>query len=166
MRPGLLLLATLLLSGCAAPSPSGGTGADGSAAWRFTAFDGVEHGPAAPDANATVLFFMATWCTSCRAKAPVLTAAYDDHAARGVRFLSIGFDPSESEAEFAAWQGRYGHPWPHGLDQGREVQRALGVAIQSTVLVLDSDGKEIERFGYGQVTEQALGDAIGRALLE
>lgn len=164
---GSLLLAALLLAGCASPSgegaADGGAGADADA-WSFTSFDGATHGPTDPEANATVLFFMATWCGTCHSKAPVLTAAYDDFAAQGVRFLSIDFDPSETRGEIEAWQGRYEHPWPHGLDTDREVQRALSVTIQSTVIVLDGAGNEVERFGYGKVTESGLADAIGRAV--
>lgn len=158
------LVVAMVLAGCAAPQGDTSGNLDGDAAWVFTSFDGARHEPSDPAANATVLFFMATWCTTCQSKAPVLTAAYDDFAAQGVRFLSIDFDPSESHADVAAWQERYGHPWPHGLDVDREVQRELHVTIQSTVIVLDAAGDEVERFGYGKVTEAGLSDAIARAL--
>lgn len=54
-----------------------------------------------------------------------------------MRFLSIDFDPSEKRSDVEAWQSRYEHPWPHGL-ASPNVQRALDVTIQSTVIVLDA----------------------------
>lgn len=160
-----LLVASLVLAGCASPEGgAGGTTEGAEGAWSFTAFDGETHGPTAEGANATVLFFMATWCGTCMSKAPVLAQAHDAFADDGVRFLSIDFDPSESQTAVDAWKARHGHEWPHGLDADREVQRALDVTIQSTVVVLDADGNEVERFGYGKVTEAGLRAAVERAL--
>ena len=163
MRLATLLLA-LLLAGCASSpeTPAGGQ----APAWQFTALDGSTHAQEAPEANATVLFFMATWCGSCRSKAPMLAEAQDELAGQGVRFLSVDFDPTESADAIEAWQARYGHDWPHGIDAGLSVQRALGVRTQSSVVVLAADGAIVEHFGYGQVSAAGLREAVSRALAQ
>lgn len=156
----------LVLAGCASPPapgpepPSPGKGP----AWSFTAIDGATYSRDEPAGNATVLFFMATWCGSCRTKAPVIADVAADHANEGVRVYSLDFDPSETPEDLRAWQERYAQPWPHGIDPGLAIQRAFGVRSQSSVVVLDGDGNVVEHFGYGRVTDAGLRDALARAL--
>ena len=157
-----LVLAVLLLAGCAQPAPSGPP-AD-APEWSFTSTQGETFTRDAPARNATILFFMATWCSSCRVKAPVVAEVANESAARGALTLSVGFDPTETPADLAAWQERYHQGWPHGVDVGQRVQRALGVTSQSSVVVLDAKGRVVESWGYGLVTAPALRAAVDRAL--
>lgn len=159
MRLLALLLVALLLAGCAA-SPSAPT----DAGWSFTSIEGETIASDSPPRNATVLFFMATWCTSCQSKAPVLAAVQDEYAARGVATYSLDFDPSETPDDLRAWKERYHQDWPHGIDERLSIQRLFGVTTQSSVVVLDRAGSVVEHFGYGKVTEGALRDALDRAL--
>lgn len=154
-----LVLVAVLIAGCAQPAPS-----SDAPEWSFTSTQGETFTRDAPARNATVLFFMATWCSSCRAKAPIVAEVANDTAARGVLTLSVGFDPTETTADLAAWQERFAQPWPHGVDEGQRVQRALGVTSQSSVVVLDARGSVVQSWGYGRVTEPALRDAVERAL--
>lgn len=154
-----------MLAGCASPEPpTAAPVEDGKGpAWSFRALDGSTQSRDSPAANATVIFFMATWCGSCRSKAPVLAEVQDAYAGTDVRILSLDFDPTESEADVAAWQERYRQDWPHGLDTGLTIQRAFGVKTQSSVLVLDGNGNAVKLFGYGTVTRDALTSAIESA---
>lgn len=173
MRGAALLLATVLLAGCASPteptegpptrtqpSSEGGAGP----AWSFQALDGQTYSRDSPEGNATVLFFMATWCGTCASKAPAIAEVADEYAPKGVRTFSIDFDPSETPAEMSAWQERYQQDWPHALDKGATIQRTFEVCVQSTVVVLDADGELVKKFGYGQVTADLLRDALDSAL--
>ncbi|HVM45421.1 MAG TPA: TlpA disulfide reductase family protein [Candidatus Thermoplasmatota archaeon] len=163
MRRLLALLLPLALSGCAGePAPASGDGE--GPAWSFTAIDGRTYSRDEPRGNATVLFFMATWCGSCRTKAPVVADVVDDFREQGLRAFSIGFDPSETAEQLRAWQERYDQPWPHGVDPALRVVRAFDVRSQSTVVVLDAQGHVVEHFGYGQVTDAGLRRAVERAL--
>lgn len=171
MRPiaCALLLGVLLVAGCASPGADEPPGNLGSAngkgpVWSFVALDGSTQSRDEPASNATVLFFMATWCGSCRAKAPVLADVGAEYASKGVRMLSLDFDPTETEADVRAWQERYDHPWPHGIDEGLTMQRLFGVKTQSSVLVLDSEGRVTKHFGYGQVSADTLRAALDAAL--
>lgn len=163
MRLVAVALVALVLAGCAEPSPPGPESPD-APAWSFTATDGTVYSRDTPPGNATVLFFMATWCGSCRTKAPVIADVAADHTADGVRVYSIDFDPSETVDDLESWKDRYQQAWPHGVDPDRAVQRALGVTSQSSVVVLDGEGRVVERFGYGKVTDAGLRDALSRAL--
>lgn len=162
----LALLALLLaapLAGCAAPERSGPS-ATGAPAWSFTDTEGMVHSRDAPMGNATVLFFMATWCSSCRATAPTLARVHDDYAEKGVRFYSLDFDATETPEQLRAWQRERDQPWPHGVDPGLAVQRTFGVTSQSSVVVLDARGNVVRSWGYGAVTEPALREALDAAL--
>lgn len=164
MRLLAALVVALFLAGCAEPAPPATTDGKGPD-WSFTAIDGETYSRDAPAANASVLFFMATWCSTCRTKAPVIADVVADYASLGVRVLSVDFDASETADDLRAWQDRYQQPWPHGTDPGLRTQRALDVRTQSSVVVLDADGNVVEHFGYGKVTDAGLRDAIDRALL-
>lgn len=160
------LIAALLLAGCATPAPEAPTpSAEGSAAdWSFTSIDGETITSETPSRNATVLFFMATWCSTCKSKAPTLAAVSKEYADRGVATYSLDFDPTESEDKIRSWQARYEQTWPHGIDEGLRMQRLFGVTSQSSVVVLDGEGTMIKRFGYGEVGATALRAAIDQAL--
>lgn len=164
MRP-LPVLALLLLAplaGCMG-SPTA-PAAEGAPAWSFTDTEGAVHARDAPAGNATVLFFMATWCGTCRSKTPMLAKVHDDHAAQGVRFYSLDFDATETPDQLRAWMEQRGQPWPHGVDPGLRIQRTFGVTSQSSVVVLDATGRVVQSWGYGAVTETALRAALDQAL--
>lgn len=172
MRPLLvvLLLLAVPLAGCALDAPEEGTSSSerdpGAAApaWSFTDTEGVMHARDAPPGNATVLFFMATWCSSCRSKAPLLAAVHEDYADLGVRFYSLDFDASESAEDLESWKERYRQPWPHGIDPQLHIQRAFGVTSQSSVVLLDAEGHMVKRWEYGRVNEPELRGELDRAL--
>lgn len=165
MRAMVLLMLLLMapLAGCLG-ADRGGPSAAGAPAWSFTDTEGMVHTRDAPAGNATVLFFMATWCGTCRAKAPALASVHEDYAARGVRFYSLDFDATETPEQIRAWKEQRGQPWPHGVDPGLSLQRTFGVTSQSSVVVLDAQGSVVRSWGYGAVTEPALRDALDRAL--
>lgn len=160
MRAPLLVAVVVLLAGCATPEP----GAEGTPAWSFTDTEGAVHSRDSPESNATVLFFFATWCGSCRATAPRLAAVHEDYAERGVRFYSVGFDPTESATDLRGWMTALEQDWPHGLDPGLGIQRTFGITSQSSVVALDADGSVARAWGYGKVTEAELRSTLDAAL--
>lgn len=183
----ILLLAALLLAGCASPSAPGPEpstlspepspvssqpspvsrqpSADSPRpVWSLTAIDGTTYTSEEPASNATIFFFMATWCGTCRVRAPILADVSEAYAARGVAIYSLDFDPSETADDLRAWQERYHQDWPHAIDEGLRLQRQFEVRAQSSVLVLDAEGALVEHFGYGKVTDAGLRAALDRAL--
>lgn len=132
--------------------------------WSFTDTEGASHSRDAPASNATVLFFMATWCSTCRATAPALAEVHTEYADRGVRSYTVSFDPTESDADLRAWKERYQQPWPHGVDDGLAMQKAFKVRSQSTVIVLDGSGNVVKHFGFGQASARNLREALDATL--
>lgn len=155
LRP-LAVLAALLLAGCAAPTGGPAPAGGATPSWSFTDTDGVVHSRDEPSGNATVLFFMASWCGTCRSKAPLLAKVHADYAEQGVRFYSLSFDPTDDASSLNKWKAQLANAWPHGVDPGFGIQRSFGVTAQSSVVLLDADGRLVERWGYGAVTEASL----------
>lgn len=168
------VLTAALLAGCAGPlageqPPREGTTRDGAAeekgpAWSFVDTEGVTRSRDAPPGNATVVFFMASWCGTCRSKAPMLADVHHAYADRGVRFFSVSWDSTDDAESLRAWSAARGNPWPHGVDPGLGIQKTFGVTAQSSVLVLDRDGYAVKLWGYGGVTDAGLRAALDEAL--
>ncbi|HWH07966.1 MAG TPA: TlpA disulfide reductase family protein [Candidatus Thermoplasmatota archaeon] len=157
------LLAGLVLAGCAGDAPAATRKAPD---WSFVDLDGAVHSRDAPPGNATVLFFMATWCGTCKEEAPMMAELHDDYAPRGVRFYSLDFDASEPPEAVRAWQARYAQDWPHGLDRGMAVQRAFDVTGQSSVAVLDAQGGVVKVWSHGYAREAAVRAALDAVLAD
>lgn len=167
MRSFAALAVILLLAGCAGNGPSPAANAptpDDGSAWAFTSTEGTIYTAKSPARNATVLFFMATWCSTCQSKAPIIADIAEDYAGRGVATYSLDFDATETTADLEGWMDRYQQDWPHGIDAGLKIQRLYEVTSQSTVVVLDAEGNVVQKFGYGRVTDDGLRAALDDAL--
>lgn len=128
--------------------------------WSFTDLDGETHDGESTRGDPVVLFFMATWCPSCQEKTDDLAAVHEEHAADGVQVFSLTVDGTETEEDLRNWKREHNQTWPHGIDEGTEVARTFGVDSQSSVVVLDDEGRLAERWGYGEATA----DEIDRVL--
>jgi peroxiredoxin len=132
--------------------------------WSFVDTDGATHSRDAPAANATLVFFMASWCSTCRSKAPLLREVHDAYAERGVRMYSVSWDRTDDDGSLEAWKERYAQPWPHGIDPSFEIQRTFGITAQSSAVVLDARGNLVQKWGYGQLDGEGLRAALDAAL--
>lgn len=86
-----------------------------------------------------VLDLMATWCGPCRLEVAHLQAvqrAYGDDVA----ILSIGSDPTETDAELDQFAIDYGASWPHGLDRDAKMGRAYGLNIIPKLVIINPQG--------------------------
>jgi thiol-disulfide isomerase/thioredoxin len=127
-------------------------------AWAFTDTHGVTHARDGADGNATFLFFMATWCGTCKQAAPMLSDVHADYAHEGVRFLSVSVDHRDEALD--AWKERYDHPWPHGVDEVGGMRGAFNVRSTSTMVILDADGRVVENWGSPGAGETELRAAL------
>ncbi len=132
--------------------------------WEFTDTEGARRSRDTAAGSPAVLFFMATWCSTCRSKTSLLAAAHEDYAPRGVNFFSVSFDATDDDGSLDAWKERYRQPWPHGVDPGLSMQRTFGVRSQSTMIVLDAAGDVAAKWDYPGATDAELRGAIDRAL--
>lgn len=90
--------------------------------------------------------FWATWCAPCREEIPLLVAAKQQYAARGLEVIGIGVDRVEKIREFA---DKYKITYPilvagsEAIDVMREIGNKAG-GLPYTV-VLDRTGRIVER---------------------
>jgi thiol-disulfide isomerase/thioredoxin len=169
-----LLMVLLTACGGAAGDRAGTTGAspgaggDSSAATGAGGRSGSDTGTEAPDVPAaldweaetvtgetlagsslagrpTVLWFWAPWCPTCRGQIPQvqeLAARYGDQ----VTVLGVGsLDGAEAIAGFAEDVPEV----THLVDEAGTVWSQLEVTEQSSFVVLDAEGEETFRAGYG-----------------
>lgn len=161
MRGRVLLLATALvavpMAGCAS---GGGDGGGEPIAWRFTDTDGQVHSNGTAAGSPSVLFFMATWCPSCRDLADDMRAVHEDYADRGVHVYSLSWDPDEDEDDLESWKAEHDQPWPHGNDPGLEVASAMDVQSQSSVVILDGESVKARHYGYGEASHGKMSEIL------
>jgi cytochrome oxidase Cu insertion factor (SCO1/SenC/PrrC family) len=88
----------------------------------------------------TVLYFMASWCSSCTYGESQLRQAQSRLGSR-VNLVSIDVDPvHDTPAALAAFERQYGGEWPHVLDAGQRLVSAFGIRSLDTTLILNPGG--------------------------
>ena len=85
-----------------------------------------------------LLEVFASWCGACEHAAPMVDEVYRDAQKSGVVFVGVSVDSDGRAARRVqeAWPISY----PVALDDGR-VQRAYGVSLLPTFVLIDRDGK-------------------------
>lgn len=159
--PLVLPLLVAALAGCSSAPPGVAVGA--APAWSFTDTEGAVHSNATAAGHPSLLFFMATWCGSCRATTPALAAVHREFEDRGLQVFSVTVERGDDDAALEAWKAQYHQPWPHGRDPSGAMPRTFEIVAQSSVVVLDAEGRVVQRWGYGQATEPAMRAAVERA---
>jgi thiol-disulfide isomerase/thioredoxin len=183
-----LLAATLTLSACeggaiAASTPASNGQSFVSGSSGVTVF-GAGKGPVVPHVGGTtltgaklslsdyaghvlVMNFWGSWCTPCRAEAPVLATLARRFQARGVRFLGVDIRDSTASAE--AFLNDFRISYPSLSDPGDEIALAFHGAVTPagipTTLVIARDGRIAARV-IGQVSYPGLKDLISQALAQ
>lgn len=102
------------------------------------------------------------WCQPCRAAAPELVAVHRDYAPRGVVFIGLTPDGSESLPEMEAFVKDYGITWPNGFG-AQATLSALGVHYFPTVIVIGADGRVAWSSDDGGTLPVALDRALRAA---
>jgi len=88
--------------------------------------------------------FWATWCKPCEDEMPAMQRLYDALAPRGFELVAISVD--ESEADVQAFQERLGLGFPILLDPDQSVARRYQTTGFPESLLIDGDGRIIERY--------------------
>jgi thiol-disulfide isomerase/thioredoxin len=174
--------ALALITGCSSAEGQAGTGfvaGDGSVtlldpAMRAPApqitgstFDGNTWSLAEQRGKIVVLNVWASWCAPCRAEAPELVMAAQEHADAPVQFIGLNTRDSKTTAE--AFVTRFGIDYPNIADPDGRIQLQFAQtlppqAIPSTVLI-DQQGRVAAR-ALGKVSAATLDGLITSLLAE
>lgn len=133
-----LLLLAVPLSGCLEPDLVGKP----APPFHLTLSDGSAINESSYAGRYVILDLMATWCLPCRLEVAHLRevqAVYGDRVA----IISIGADPTETNAQLDAFAEKYGATWPHGIDRDGRIGRAYGLNIIPKLVILDPEGKVV-----------------------
>ena len=108
-----------------------------------------------------------SWCSPCRAEAPILQEVYSETRKRGVAFL--GLNTRDQEAAAIAFEDSFGITYPSLVDETGELQLAFrqflpSNAIPST-LIIDRDGLVAARI-LGATTYSQLTDLVNQVAAE
>lgn len=91
-----------------------------------------------------VLNFFASWCSSCWGEIPGLAKLSRDYKEKGVVVLGVGLQTSASDVK--AMVAKLGMTYPVAVDvDGQVATRDLGVQGLPTTLILDKQGRVVQR---------------------
>jgi cytochrome c biogenesis protein CcmG/thiol:disulfide interchange protein DsbE len=100
------------------------------------------------------LNFWASWCPPCRAEARTLEAAWQSQKDRGVVFVGVAIQDSESDAK--AFLQEFAVTYPNGRDQSGKIAIDYGVWGIPETFFIDPEGrityKHIGALGWPTVT--------------
>jgi peroxiredoxin len=170
-RPFSLILTSALLSlalaGCIhdgeIPTETTEDGRTIGPAWSFTDTTGTEHSRDSALGSPSILFFMATWCSSCRSQTGPLANVHANHQDAGLDVYTLTFDHTETDRDLEEWKARYEQPWPHGIDPEGQIAQTFQIRAQSSLVVLDHDGLVVQIFGFPGASEPGLEQAVQAA---
>jgi cytochrome c-type biogenesis protein CcmF len=100
-----------------------------------------------------VVNFWATWCPSCVDEMPDLQEAWEAYRGRGVTFLGVAYQDSETTVRSALVQ--YDTTYPVGLDTGDRIAKQYGITGIPETFIVAPDGR-VAYVHVGPITAAAL----------
>ncbi|MFC7371199.1 thiol-disulfide oxidoreductase ResA [Fictibacillus iocasae] len=89
------------------------------------------------------LNFWGTWCKPCEREMPYMERQYKEFSQQGVVILAVNV--GESNIAVEDFQDKYRLTFPIPMDKNRDVTRAYGIGPIPTTLLIDKNGKVIEK---------------------
>jgi thiol-disulfide isomerase/thioredoxin len=110
-----------------------------------------------PAPRVTIVYFWATWCYPCEPAGKQLERLHQKYGERGLRVRGVAYS---ADGDPAAWAAEQGYTFEIVMD-GHELVETYRVSRLPTVVVLDADGREIDRrIGYRVENEEELAQSI------
>jgi thiol-disulfide isomerase/thioredoxin len=95
--------------------------------------------------SGTVLFFVATDCPIANRYAPELGRIVRDYGPKGVSFIFVYVDPSQTSAQVGGHLKEYKLQAPGVLDLKHQIVKAAGATVTPEAVVLARNGKMVYR---------------------
>lgn len=166
-----LVLAALLLSGCAEPRDVGPLVGQVAPGFEVLPVDGPEPwNLSAQRGKAVLLDLMGVNCAPCRTQMPHLLAVARNHA-NDSRAAMLSVDMASvyptlgarEPGEIRAFKAEFNATWPFAPDAQAKVGRAYEPIVIPTLVVIDREGVIRAKFSGGTTPEATLEDALRRA---
>src|SRR5437868_14618822 len=108
---------------------------------RYRDRDGQSHALTELKGHVSVVNFWATWCVPCREEMPRLQRLANEYAPKGVTFIALCLDDSETEKKIDQVVAKRGFTIPvwTGATEQTFKELELGVLVRAT-LILDVNG--------------------------
>ncbi|MCL5962742.1 MAG: TlpA family protein disulfide reductase [Chloroflexi bacterium] len=116
-------------------------------------FDGGEVRLSELRGKPVVVNFWASWCPPCQDEAPVLEKAWRTYKDKGVVFLGVDVQDSESDAR--AFIKKYGLTYSNGPDDSRRILEDWMVTNIPTTFFINREGKILRKW-VGPLNETQL----------
>jgi peroxiredoxin len=107
--------------------------------------------------------FWASWCGPCRAENPNVVAAYNKYKDKGFTVLGVSFD--QDKAKWMAAVEKDKLAWDHVSDLkgwGNEVGRIYSISSIPQNLLIDKEGKILDKNLRGPALDQKLEEIFGK----
>lgn len=149
-----LLVGALALMGAGLRSQLEGPLRSGTAPdFSFQTFEGESLQLSDHRGQVVLVNFWASWCVPCRDEAPILQAAYEEWAERGLVILGLNWVDTEDKArEFIA---EFGLTYPNGPDVGQRIARRYRMSGIPETYFIARDGR-LAHTHVGPITAQVL----------
>lgn len=154
MKKILIILTILLISACeSGPKGAPPTLEVGKQAPPFSLelLDGQTYDYTENADAPLVLVYMASWCPCTHDSVPAFKAVFDEYAPKGVKFLMVGIQDSESK--FTSFYKKSGLEFPAGFDGASEIAKLYGVSAPPTTFFISKGGKVASAF-YGKIDQK------------
>jgi len=93
-----------------------------------------------------VLFFTASWCSSCIPEIATLNKLYEQYQDRGLQVVVVSIDPGDTPADLQRFKAiARGADYIWGLDTVEEAAVAFDVKALETKIVVGRDGQMVAR---------------------
>lgn len=149
------------------PRGASGTGtAGGSAAPAFSLAD-TQQTPRTLDGykgKVLLLNTMAgTWCPLCKRQMPELAKLQQTYGSKGVEFLTVNLDPSETPQQTETYRQQYAQGlWPFAKDTDQIVVK-YQIVDRTTTFVIDKQGNILARIA-GVTPASGIAPALDRVI--
>ncbi|HEY1602188.1 MAG TPA: TlpA disulfide reductase family protein [Pirellulales bacterium] len=109
-----------------------------------------------------VIDVWAFWCPPCRAAMPEMVAAYEKYHDRGVTFLGLTSEGTDTLSETRGVVDSATLSWPNGYGAGATIQ-SLGVQAIPSVFVIGRDGRVVWNIDRPGSMQDAIESALDKS---
>src|SRR5574341_2687233 len=140
-QPNILRLITLTLGLALTLTVSANASSEAAPDFTVTALDGKTITKASLAGKPTLLMFWASWCGTCQHELPNVKALYEQHKAKGLQAVAIGFQDEKAAIRGYVQAHKSTFVFPASYDTGNRVAGLFRARGTPTFVLLDAQGR-------------------------